>query len=187
MTELMDYSGEFESDLSMAKFSKQTLLKLIKAYSDYLIKVDAFWFLTVKDRWGKEAANECDIEILKNMSKPYEVKLFNSLLGIRGNDISAFVKLIQVSPWGQSWERQVELKNGNYATLVTPVCPTLLAIEKEGSGRELEICEICGKVNLGTQARCINPLIEVNPLKLPPRKTGDDIACKWEFSLKNSV
>jgi hypothetical protein len=62
-----------------------------------------------------------------------------------------------------------------------------LALEKEGRGRELIICqECCGTANLVTQAQLFNPNIKVRPLKLPPRKSKDEIACKWEFSLEES-
>jgi hypothetical protein len=184
MAKLEDYSGEFEPGFNLDRFSKPALLKLIKAYSDYLIKVDAYWFLTVLDKWGNDAAVECDINILKNLSKPYEVKAVDAMLNIKGNDVATLMKAIQVSPWGQAWERRIDLKNKNYATLTTPVCPTLLALEKEGRGRELSICQVCGHTNLGTQAQIFNKKIKVNPLKLPPRKSKDDIACTWEFTLE---
>jgi len=186
MAELVDYSGEFEPEFNLNRFSKQTLLNLIKAYSDYLIKVDAYWYLTVMDKWGNDAAVDCDIKILKNLSKPYEIKAIDGMLNIKGNDVATMMKAIQVSPWGQAWERWIDLKNKDYATLTTPVCPTLLALEKEGRGRELSICQVCGKTNLGTQAQLFNRNIKVNPLKLPPRKSKDEIACIWEFTIEES-
>jgi hypothetical protein len=105
---------------------------------------------------------------------------------IKGNDVATMMKAIQVSPWGQAWDRIIDLKNKNYATLTTPLCPTLLALEKEGRGRERSICQVCGKTNLGTQAQLFNQNIKVQPLKLPPRKSKDEIACRWEFTLEDS-
>ena len=98
MAELVDYSGEFEPEFNFDRFSKKTLLKLIKAYSDYLIKVDAYWYLTVMDKWGNDEAVDCDIKILKNLSKPYEMKAIGGMLNIKGNDVATVMKAIQVSP-----------------------------------------------------------------------------------------
>jgi hypothetical protein len=33
------------------------------------------------------------------------------------------------------------------------------------------------------RAKAINPKMKVTPLKLPPRKSKDEIACQWEFRL----
>jgi hypothetical protein len=32
-------------------------------------------------------------------------------------------------------------------------------------------------------AKYVNPDIKIVPLKLPPRKSKDDIACQWELKL----
>jgi hypothetical protein len=33
-------------------------------------------------------------------------------------------------------------------------------------------------------ARFFNPKMKVTALKLPPRKSKDDVACQWEFKLE---
>lgn len=104
MAELTDYSGEFEQEFNFDRFNKQTLLKIIRAYSDYMIKVDAFWFLTMMDKWGNDEAVDCDIKQLRDLSKPYEKKAIAGMLNIRGNDVATVMKTIQVSPWGQIWD-----------------------------------------------------------------------------------
>ena len=34
------------------------------------------------------------------------------------------------------------------------------------------------------QRYLLNPNIEVTPLQLPPRRSRDDAACRWEFKLR---
>ena len=83
MSELTDYSGEFDPEFSHDKLSKETLLKLLEAYSQYMHRIDAYWYLSVKDNWGNDAALDCDIRVLEK-GKSYEVQLIRNLLNIQG-------------------------------------------------------------------------------------------------------
>ena len=63
-------------------------------------------------------------------------------------------------------------------------CPSLLALEREGQGRERRICQVQETKNYTLRARTINPNMKAIPLKLPPRQNGDDIHCQWEFRIE---
>ena len=63
MSELIDYSGKFDPEFSHDKFTKETLLNLVKAYSEYMRRIDGFWYLTVKDKWGNDEAIDCDLRV----------------------------------------------------------------------------------------------------------------------------
>ncbi len=45
--QLSDYSGPFDPKFSQDQLSRDTLAKLLKAYSDYVRKMDGHWYLTV--------------------------------------------------------------------------------------------------------------------------------------------
>jgi hypothetical protein len=59
----------------------------------------------------------------------------------------------------------------------------LLALEREGQGREGLICQELEPKMMNTIAHYFNPNIEVTALQLPPRKGNSDICCQWEFKL----
>ena len=60
MSDHADYSGPFDPQWSPEKLSKEALLKLVKAYSDYIYRIDASWYVTVKNRQGNDEAFACD-------------------------------------------------------------------------------------------------------------------------------
>jgi len=101
MTDLVDYSGEFEPEFSHDTFTRETLFSLFKFYAAYLKFVDGIWYSTVSERWSGKEALECDIGMLKR-DRAYEAKMLSNLLNIQGDDVATVMKLIQLSPWVQT-------------------------------------------------------------------------------------
>ncbi|NQT71216.1 MAG: hypothetical protein HQ553_00430 [Chloroflexi bacterium] len=182
MVELIDYSGEFDPEFSHDKFAKETLLKLLETYSEYIRKIDAFWYLTVMEKWGNDEAVECDIKVWEK-AKLFELQAISSTLNIKGNDVAAFAKYMQACPWIAITEYTLEVINNNRAILTHITCPTLLALEKEGQGREERQCREIDSRFMHMMAHFFNPQIKVTPLKVPPRTDYSDICCQWEFKL----
>ena len=67
MTDLVDYSGDYDPEFSHAKLSKATLLRLREVYADYVRAVDGFWYLFIKEKWGNEVALEYDIAVWERL------------------------------------------------------------------------------------------------------------------------
>ncbi len=79
MTELNDYSGEYDPQFSQDNLSKEMLLRLLKAYSEYVLKIDGYWYLTVMDKWGNDEAVNCDIAVWERANL-FELKAFSGEL-----------------------------------------------------------------------------------------------------------
>jgi len=184
LAKLNDYSGEFLSNLELGDFSPDTLVKLLALYCKLYMALDGFWYLSAKERVGNEKALDCDIQTWERHCK-YEMVKIVKLLNIQGNDVMAAMKAIQITPWLRQTEFEIEVKNHNNAILTVTHCPTLLALEREGEGRENEICNIVDRKMFKEYASFFNPDIELKCLKLPPRKSKGEICCQWEFSLKD--
>jgi hypothetical protein len=182
MKELVDYSGKFDPRFSHDKFTKETILKLLKAYNEYILRIDAFWYLTVMNRWGNDEAVDCDIKVWEK-AQLWEVQTISSLLNVHGDDVATLMKYMQVSPWMWIYRYDIDFKNSNHAILTINHCPSLLSIEKEGTGREKRICREVEPRLMGIMAHFFNPKIQVVPLKLPPRTDYNDCCCQWEFKL----
>ena len=183
MAELVDYSGKFDPKFSHDKFTRETLLKLLKMYSEYMLRIDGFWYLTVMDKWGNEEAFDCDVRVWEK-AQLYEIKTISSLLNIHGDDVVTVMKAMQASPWMWIYDYEMDVKSNEHAILTIRTCPTLLSLEKEGKGREQLICREMEPKIMGIVAHYFNPNIRVTPLKMPPRKSKDEIPCKWEFKLE---
>ena len=182
MSDLLDYSGKFDPEFTHDKFSKKTLLKLLKAYSEYMYRIDGYWYLTVMGKWGNDEAFDCDMKVWEKGMR-YEQRVISSLMNIQGNDIATVMKAIQASPWMWNFEYEIDMKTNDHAVITFHTCPTLFAIEKEGTGRESLICQEVEPLILNTTAHHYNPLIKVAPIKVPPRKDYSDCYCQWEFRL----
>ena len=182
MNKLSDYSGEPMPDLKLTNFSYNTLVELLKLYSRFYMALDGFWYLTIKERFSNEEALACDIEVWDKVRK-YELTRITKLLNIQGKDIAALVKGMQISPWFRVIESKFEFRNKNSAILTVTDCPTLNALEKEGEGREDQICNIVEPKILKDYAHFFNPNIKVKCLKSPPRKNKGGICCQWQFTL----
>ena len=178
-----DYSGKFDPNFSHAKLTRETLLQLLKAYSEYIRRIDGHWYLAVMEKWGNDEAFDCDTGVWEKLAL-YEMKMTSSLLNIRGDDVVTVMKAIQASPWTWLYECDIDVKNNDHAIITYRTCPTLLSLEKEGKGRERQICQELEPKLMGIMAHYFNANIRVTPLKLPPRKSTSEICCQWEFKLE---
>lgn len=182
MNKLSDYSGEPIPDLDFSDFSHNTLVELLKLYSRFYMTLDGFWYLSVKEKFNNKEALALDLDVWEKVVK-YELAKITKLLNIQGNDIGTLVKGIQISPWFRVIKSSFEVNDKKNATLTVTNCPTLNALEKEGEGREAQICKIVEPKILKDYANFFNPNIEVKCLKSPPRKSKDEICCQWQFTL----
>jgi len=178
-----DYSGEFDPGVTYADFSKDVLLKALKAYAAYIRKLDGTWYLAVKENTNDDTAVACDRLVWDTMEM-HDVETTRKLFGIRGDDVTALMKSLQMSPWTWNLEHHFELRSPRCGIWTVTRCPTLLALEREGEGRERRICGEIETQLLQVRAHAINPRMKATPLVLPPRASGDEIHCQWEFVLE---
>ena len=183
MEKLNDYSGQFIPNLKPSDFSAGTLSELLGVYGRLYTAVDGFWYFAVKERIDNKEALACDLWVWERLCK-YEVKRIATQLNIQGDDVVALMKALQMTPWFQDMECEIEIKNQNYAVYTVTRCRTLEALEKEGEGRELQICRTVEPCILKSYASYFNPRIKVTCLKVPPRKNPDGICCQWKFDLE---
>jgi len=180
---LENYSKEFLPNLELADFSHDTLVKLLALYSQLYIAMDGFWYLAVMERSGNKEALACDMKAWQRGTK-YEMRRITEALNIRGGTVTAFMKALQVTPWCQKMQCKIDVENENNATFTVTYCPTLDALEKEGKGREVEICTVVEPKVLKQYASFFDSDIQVKPLTQLPRKNKDDICCQWAFRLE---
>jgi hypothetical protein len=183
MPKLADYSGKFDPEFSHDKFKRETLIKLLKAYGEYLVRIDGYWYLTVMNKLGNDVAFDCDVNVWEGKLLLYDLKLTTSALNIHGDNVVTVMKYMQASPWTWVYEMDLDIKNDDHAIVTYHTCPTLAAIEQEGTGREKLICQDLDTKLYGMIAHYFNPNIKVTGLKVPPRTSYSDCCCQWEYKL----
>ena len=183
MSELRDYSGEVNPNLKWEHFSKELLLEALRAYAQYNRKVDALWYLAVKERLGAEEASILNTQVIEN-SSTYQIEIIRKVFKIQENDVAGFVKFLQTWPWSWIVTKKFEFKSSNHVIYTITHCPILEGMEKDGEGREQYVCHEDHVRGVRRQASLFNPKIKVEPLKLPPRNSKNEIACQWELRLE---
>ena len=184
MAELLrDYSGPFEPDFSHDRLDREALLAILKENSDYLRRLDGWWYVTVMQRCGNDVAFECDCQIWERFVL-YDVRTTCELLNIKGDDVATVLKAMQATLWMWIHDRTFELTDDGRGIVTYRKCPTQVYIEKEGSDRYRQICHVLEQRLFDTTAHYFNPDIKVTPLVLPPREPGSDISCRWEYRLE---
>ena len=178
-----DYSGEFNPDLKFEDFSPEFLRNLLRIYGKFYIALDGFWYLGVKEHINNETALKVDLWAWDKATR-YELKRLVTMAGIKGDGIDALFKFLQIVPWMQVTEYHAELESPQRGILTVTKCSILEALEREGQGREAEICHEVDSLVLRRYAEFFNPNIKVEPLFLPPREDREGICCRWEFTLE---
>ena len=164
------------------ELSREELIKRAQLTSEMALVVDGLWFLAAEKATGFESALDMDIDVWKryvHVSAKRIRKYFDlELTGLEG--IKEFMK------YDPMWDAiAFELIDDSPHQLIFQVrsCQSLEAMEK--MGRELLTCEAVEGAYLEELARIVDPRIRVQPLKLPPRASPDEICCQWVFTLED--
>jgi hypothetical protein len=185
MEKLADYSSDLRPDLRMEDFSSEALVRLWRAAGLLYCGMSSIYYTVIREKLGEEMAHEIDAEMWKREA-PLEMRRMAEAMNIRGNDVEALLKTLQVDiGGGPIWpEFRCELKNKNHGYLYIKRCRGIdyWARHKEGTmqqhGCYLDI------VGFQHAADCFNPKIKARALKLPPTKGPDENVCEWEFKLE---
>lgn len=182
-----DSGNEVQSitvDCSIEQYSKEVLIDLVKLYSRLYLTMDGFWYLAMKNEVDNETALKNDLWVWEKMHK----REFNGVLealNIAERTLPNFFKAFMATPWMPQMGYEISFADERHAILTFKHCPTLIALENEGEGREVQICSIVEAEYLKNITRHFNPKIEVFPIQIPPRENRDGFCCKWGFTLND--
>jgi hypothetical protein len=170
------------ADVKLDSLSKRELVDLVKLSSRMILALDGFWYLTVKDLAGNDKALDRDNWVWEKVMKFYVGELAK-LLGVQGRDVADYMKVMHPRPEGLVLEEKVEILNRNDAIRTVTYCPTIVAMEKEGEGRDAIHCSATCSEMRKKHSKLFNPAIQVTCLKIPPRKGKDDVFCQFEYKI----
>ena len=187
MEELKDYSGEFKPNLKMEDFSKEALIRLWQAGGKMYVGVDGLWHDMVKERYGDEVALELSTAIwLKRGGSQMEVRRVRQAMNILGDDVASYLKFLQVDPgFAGVMDIECELKDKNRGVVTVKRCRPLEWCERQGDTElQKHLCEVLDQEGFQLGVEQFDPKMKAVPVKLPPRKSRDEIACQWEFKIE---
>lgn len=179
----MDKRPASAADVKLESLSRDELVELVKLSSRMILALDGFWYLSVKELGGNDKALDVDNWVWDKVMK-FCVDELARIQGVQGRDVADYMKVMHPRPEGLVLEERVEILNRNDAIRAVTYCPTIVAMEKEGEGRDAVHCTAtCGEMRK-KHSRLFNPAIKVTCLKVPPRKSKDDIFCQFEYRIQ---
>lgn len=183
--ELTDYGGKWDPNITFQSFSKEILVELLEQYRTLLLTHDGMWSTAVSERYGINAGIKCG-EAAWKMYAPIEMKKIREVLNVQGNDVETFLKVSQFTPSSSlnAYDLDIELKNARHAIMTFTRCKNLEWMEQHAPERVAPICQRMEPPLMKAYGQTINPRMRVEVLKLPPRKSRDEIACQWEIKLE---
>ena len=184
MPELNDYSGPFKPDLTFNDFFKDFLLKLMHIWQYAWLQMDAAWFDAVKERFGEEASYDCATAAWVRVAERVNPR-YAKIANIPLKNVIDSMKVLQLpldNTTGGLYPVEYDIRSDNHVILTVKQCRSLLFFESKAPER---IEPICQGLERQVMAKYVaNPKIKTTPLKLPPRKSKEEIACQWEFKIE---
>lgn len=151
----------------------------------YMLATDR-WYTGVRKRYGDEIAQELEKDVwIDRGAAEYDLQIGQAAMSVTGDDVEALLRSFQFAPGEVGiLDVELELHDANHGTLTHHACPALDRFEHFDDIRLGHCCDICVAA-MPISGEMLNRKIECRPLKLPPRRDAKDIACKWEYRLRD--
>ena len=184
MKKLQDYSGPFNPKLKFEDLSKEMMLKLLNEYQRAYLLIMGEWHRVMRERYGEAEAIECDNSQWM-VAGPLVASYLCKALNIKGGNVESFFKRRQMDPGFpmRLFDIEWELVNPNLGYITVKKCSALNAFEIAGQGYEIPMCHVEDPPTMINTGFYHNPNLICRPIKLPPRKNKEEIACKWEVRI----
>ena len=136
----------------------------------------------VKERLGQQAADEFEVELFAKAAK-VNVPRIAKVANIDVRDAVDFQKLSQLLVEGLAFQpvTTFEVINREHVKMTVHRCLMLEYFEQHEPSRIIQICHNVEVPMFNHYLRVLLPDFKAIPLKLPPRKSSDEIACEWEY------
>ncbi|MFC1910918.1 DUF6125 family protein [Chloroflexota bacterium] len=185
--DLKDYSGDFDPNMKLENFSKEALIQLVRAAAKLYGGMNQFWYHSVEKKLGRETANDIQHEVWVNSgASQAEVRNVCSAMNITGDDVPSYFKFFQCTPINAAMiDMEFEVLDKNHGVLTCTQCAPLLSFEAQKDiATQKHMCEVVEPHGFQIGATMFNPRMKTTPVKLPPRKSRREIACRWKFEIE---
>jgi hypothetical protein len=175
----------FEQRVSKDYDEKTLALLWNLAAVAYMLATDR-WYTGVRKRYGDEAAQDLEKDVwIDRGAAEHDLRIGQEALGITGDDVESLLRSFQFAPGEVGiLDVEFELISEDRGVMTHHACPALDRFEHFDDVRLKHCCDIC-IAGMPISGEMLNRKIECKPLKLPPRQDANDIACRWEYRLRD--
>ena len=181
--EMDDYTAPYDPNLTFNDLSKDFILKLMQVWQYAWLHMTEAWYDAVKEKVDKETADLCETAAWCRIGERVNPR-YAKVANINTGTVLDCLKCLQLpldNTTGGLFPAQAEVINPNHVIWTIPRCRSLEFFEAKAPERIKYVCYENEKRVI--ERYLVNRKIRVTPLKLPPRKSPDEIACKWEFKM----
>jgi hypothetical protein len=168
----------FEKKLE--ELSKEELIQRIRLTAEMAVATDGMWFVAAEEAVGYDKALEMDTKVWVRYPTVF-IKRIRKYIELPANPLEKIKAIIKYDPLWLPINSDFPEDTPQRLIFRVINCPALEAMER--MGRELLTCEPVEKAYMTALAQAVDPRIQLTAMKLPPRKSPDEICCQWLFSL----
>ncbi|MEM9730073.1 MAG: hypothetical protein AAF997_15950 [Myxococcota bacterium] len=152
----------------------------------YMLGTDR-WYTQVRKRCGDIEAQRLEKEVwLDRGAAEHDLQIGLDAMRVEGTNVESLLRGFQFAPGEVGiLDVEFELDGPNKGVLTHHKCPALDRFEHYDETRLQHCCEIC-IAGMPISGEMLNEKIRCKPLKLPPRRDSNDIACQWEYTLSEA-
>lgn len=180
---------KFAKALNFTNLSKEYLVGVMREWSSAYLSLTENWRTLVKKKIGEVEAFNCEVAALLRIVEvnvPNVARAFD----IQVNDVVDALKVWQLcvdGPMTGVYQAKYDIRSRNLIVFTVTRCGTLNFFEREAPHRIVPICHRLEPAVWGRYATVILPDMVLTPLKLPPRKSQDEVPCVWEIKATRPV
>ena len=151
----------------------------------YMLGTDR-WYTGIRERYGDDAAQTLEKDVwIDRGAAEHDLRIGQEAMAVTGNNVESLLRSFQFAPGEVGiLDVEFELIDENHGIMTHHACPALDRFEHFDDVRLKHCCDIC-IAGMPISGEMLNPKIECKPLKLPPRVDANDIACRWEYRLRD--
>ena len=175
----------FEHKVSSEYDTKTLALLWNYAALAYMLATNR-WYTGIRKRYGDEAAQKLEKDVwIDRGAAEHDLRIGQEAMGVTGDDVESLLRSFQFAPGEVGiLDVEFELIDENHGIMTHHACPALDRFEHFDDVRLKHCCDIC-IAGMPISGEMLNRKIECKPLKLPPRVDSNDIACRWEYRLRD--
>jgi hypothetical protein len=184
----IDYDGPFAPDPAMLELTKEELVQIVLGSHEYILQCNqgVSMHIVLRHGFGDMFAIAWDIWSAKVL--PAVVDLKARHMGIGGNDVSSFMKDLQIDSSampGKGFDLTFEMPEPDVGIMTFNRCAAPGMFELLGREDILEQnCHAVCPASIEETAKIYNPNMKMDILAIPPRKSTEHVCCVWKLSMR---
>jgi hypothetical protein len=186
---LDDYSGAFDSEVTLASFSRQALAHIGREYLLIGHLQDRVGLPLVMQQIGEDAYLQFSIDEWMGASPIYSLRMQRAL-GFEGNEVGTTFKNIQIEIGAppQFMDFQFRLDSPTYGEFWLPHCGALLDVEPFGEKKVKMMCHDIEDPTFDATAAATHPCMKMRPIHRPPRNPAARTPhCRWKVFIDDEA